>query len=26
VHALRRHIGLVLQDSFLFSGTIAGNL
>ena len=24
--ALRRHIGLVLQDVFLFSGTIAGNL
>jgi ATP-binding cassette, subfamily B, multidrug efflux pump len=26
VLALRRHIGLVLQDVFLFSGTIAGNL
>jgi ATP-binding cassette subfamily B protein len=26
VHALRRRIGLVLQDSFLFSGTIASNL
>jgi len=24
--ALRRHMGLVLQDVFLFSGTIAGNL
>jgi ATP-binding cassette subfamily B protein len=24
--ALRRHIGVVLQDVFLFSGTIAGNL
>jgi ATP-binding cassette, subfamily B, multidrug efflux pump len=23
---LRRHVGLVLQDPFLFSGTIAGNL
>ena len=26
VRALRRHVGLVLQDAFLFSGTIAGNL
>ncbi len=26
MRALRRHIGLVLQDVFLFSGTIAGNL
>jgi ABC-type multidrug transport system fused ATPase/permease subunit len=26
VHALRRRVGLVLQDTFLFSGTIASNL
>lgn len=26
MHALRRRIGLVLQDPFLFSGTVAGNL
>ena len=26
VHALRRDVGLVLQDPFLFSGTVAGNL
>jgi ABC-type multidrug transport system fused ATPase/permease subunit len=26
VHALRRRIGLVLQDPFLFSGTVASNL
>jgi ABC-type multidrug transport system fused ATPase/permease subunit len=26
VHTLRRRMGLVLQDSFLFSGTIASNL
>ncbi|HVP14679.1 MAG TPA: ABC transporter ATP-binding protein [Terriglobales bacterium] len=26
VRALRRHIGLVLQDPFLFSGTVAANL
>jgi ATP-binding cassette subfamily B multidrug efflux pump len=26
MHRLRRHVGLVLQDPFLFSGTIAGNL
>lgn len=25
-HSLRRHIGLVLQDVFLFAGTIEGNL
>jgi ATP-binding cassette subfamily B protein len=24
--SLRRHVGIVLQDSFLFSGTIAGNI
>ena len=26
MHRLRRHVGLVLQDPFLFSGTVAGNL
>ena len=26
LHVLRRHLGLVLQDVFLFSGTIASNL
>lgn len=26
MHALRRHVGLVLQDPFLFSGTVAANL
>jgi ATP-binding cassette subfamily B multidrug efflux pump len=26
VHALRRRVGLVLQDAFLFSGTIVSNL
>ncbi len=26
MHELRRRVGLVLQDPFLFSGTIAGNL
>jgi ATP-binding cassette subfamily B multidrug efflux pump len=26
LHALRRQLGLVLQDVFMFSGTIAGNL
>lgn len=26
VHALRRHIGVVLQDVFLFSGDVRGNL
>jgi ATP-binding cassette, subfamily B, multidrug efflux pump len=26
IHALRRHIGVVLQDVFLFSGDVRGNL